>query len=458
MSVSLLSSDPSSDSTDFYLNKSIKLNFDEEIDFDSVNSGVISLIDSGSGLSVPLTFSKNSVDPNQIIIIPNTLLNENTTYRVTIKGADIGLPTFLKSKLSNLASSIVFSFRTGDNIYDIDQEISKQANSITLEGDLFLPSNVEAIGLDLNIVSSSQPNRTNNIPVNLGGNNTLEFKFSKTLASGLASLPNWAQVEVSPILDYPGYLASGSVIGEVEIPSHSFSVSGEYLKVEFDHELPKNANIRIRFSNHITSADDYEFSGNYEYLANTEFYPKISGINSVRNEINSIGADVYDDYIGALLLKNSLYLWEITGRSLNLTNPNFSAYRYVLYSTVIDIIEDKDLEKFILAGTRKRLADIDISVNPLVGRLALKLARAEKEKKKAEESLFKGWQFKTGIFNTYVETASTLNRLWFNESGYYVNPSYRFYQKNEPSSSSALNRAAKTNNPFRNYPNSGGWL
>lgn len=447
MPVTLTSSDPAAGSTDVYLNKRLVLTFSEEVDFTTVNNQVISLVDKGSGLSVTLTFSSDPVNVNKVIVIPSATLKEDTTYRLTILGADIGLAPYFKSKLSNLQTTTSISFRTGDNLYDIDTEINKEANSKTLEGDLFLPSNVEALGLELNLVSISPQNRSNGVAPSLAGNNNISFEFNKTLATGQSSLPNWASVEVSPIMDFPGYLASGTTVGEFPIPEYSIEVTGNYLNINFSTEIPKNARVVVSLNSNIVSEDSYYYSTDSLYIINTELYPKISGINSLRTELNSISVDLYDDYLGALLLKNALYLWESSGRSISLDSPSFAAYKYVLNSTIIDVIADKDLEKFILAGTRKRIADIDFSVSPLVGRLAIKLAKAEKEKEEAEETIFKGWQIRTGVLSVYAEAAEQLNRLWHSPTNYYRNPVYKYYQKDLPLSNIKVNREAKTNNP-----------
>ncbi|MHA2265681.1 MAG: hypothetical protein ACXAEN_25095, partial [Candidatus Thorarchaeota archaeon] len=126
--------------------------------------------------------------------------------------------------------------------------------------------------------------------------------------------------------------------------------------------------ITIDLTNKIESLDSDEYGGALHYSINTQVYPEISGLQTVRREIRPSSVDYVDDYIGALLFKNTMWLWERTGRGLDLDTLSYSAKKHILYSTVLDLLEDKEYEKFIVAGTRRQLGDLNVSVDSLIGR------------------------------------------------------------------------------------------
>jgi hypothetical protein len=183
------------------------------------------------------------------------------------------------------------------------------------------------------------------------------------------------------------------------------------------------------------------------YIFNTELSTQVYGPEMVKRELISIGDQLYDDYIGALLFKNSIFLWEKTGRGLDLTSYPFAAKRWVLLSTLLDIMEDKDYHKFVLGGTRRQLGDLNVSIDNPIGRLALKIARVQKERDIAFESLFKGWQFKSIAGSTRASLFQG-DRLWYDVNYRYTDTNYKFYQWNLPVANIYINRHAKTNNPF----------
>lgn len=446
MALTLESSTPSAGQTDVYLNKKIELNFNQAIVASSLTDAAIFIIDVESGRKVPIVLSLNPQNGSQVLINTRQILKENTVYSLSLVGTDMGLGSYLQGETDNLTTTTSITFTTGENIYDVDVTIEKEAGNKTLEGDLFLPSNVEALGYDFTLDYILPKNRSYNVATTLNGSNSIDFVFTAPLATGY-DISQWADVEVSPILDYTGYYASGETIGAVEVPSYYIYQNDKTLSIIFSGELPKNALVKVDLSNDIVSTNNDYYGGDLGYIITTQLYPDISGPNSIRRELNNFEAEIYDDYIGCLLLKNSIFLWEMTGRALNFSAPNFSIIKYVLYATVIDIIEDKDLENFIRAGHRKRIADIDVSFGNLIGRLALKLSRAEKEKDKSLETLRKGHQIKTGVLSVYLDTISQTNRLWHNVSNTYVSPHLKYYQPNEPISNISINRQAKTNNP-----------
>lgn len=453
MTLSLTSSTPADNSIDYYTNKHLLLVFNKSISLTSIEDIPITLINIDRGTAVPCTAERSTLEKNKVNVIPSEYLDENTNYKITIIGSDLALGYYLSAEDGEyLTDSLYISFSTGDNVYQIDTTIEKEAQDLTSEGDLFLPANVKALGYDFTLTSVRPKNHTIGIDQNITGDRTIRFKFNKALYDGLGDYSDWVETSVYPILDSTDYLADSTGLdlgaGTVTIPSYTVSVSDTDLLVTFAGDLPKNAMVTTTLSTDITSEDNEEYSGDMEHIFHTDLYPAIHAVETIKREVRFVALDFYDDFINALLFKNAIWFYEQTGRGLNLGSLSFPARQYIIYSTCLDLIEDKDLEKYIIGGTRKRLADIDISYSNLTGRLAMKAVKYQKAKDLAKETMYKGRHLRTGVLSVYLEAADNINRLWHNVSQVYTSSMYKYYQSKDPVSNISINRQAKTNNPW----------
>lgn len=452
MAISLISSTPAHGSTDFHINRSIELEFNKAISSSSLTKNVISLTDLDTGEVVPVSLSLNPTNSAVVFLMTDYHLKENTTFRLLVVGTDKSLGYSLVAQDSDtLDDTVRIEFSTGDSVFDIDTTLEKQASTLTQEGDLFLPTNVEALGYEFTIEHVRPRNHKHGVPTTLNGDNQVAFKFSKNLKTGEPSYDTWAEVNAYPLIsEY--YLATGETLnkdsGNISIPDYGIDVSGEYLNVSFSGELPKNVGIDIELNSDIISVDGDQYGGEMRYIVNTTIYPNLVPTEIVRREVQSINVDFWDDYIGTMILKNSIGMLEMNLGGTDHNKHKFAKYNFILYATVIDLIEDKDLHKFVLAGTRRQLGDLNTSVDSLSGRVALKLARAEKMKQGAIDTLMPGWQINTGSYDSLNSIRSTMNRLWYDISGRYTRPEFKYKQDNVPLSNSPLNRRAKTNNPW----------
>jgi hypothetical protein len=407
-------------------------------------------MDLGSNQNVPVTIALKSSDTRVIVITPLVNLRENTNYRVIVIGTDQLIGYSLSATNGDLlTTTTTVIFATGDSVYQIDTTLEKQASNLTLEGDLFLPTNVKALGYDFTIAAVRPKNHSHGVDVNITGDNTIRFSFTKALMTG-QNYSNWLDIKLYPILEDFLYLGEGGMTGEnlvSRIPTYSVSASDKDLTVTFVTGLPKNLAVTIDLNSSIRSIDNDEYGGALNYIFNTELSVNAFGPEVVKRELSSISDQLYDDYIGALLFKNSIFLWEKTGRGINLGNLPFAGKRYILLTTLLDIMEDKDYHKFVLGGTRRQLGDLNVSVDNPIGRLALKIARVQKEREIAFETLFKGWQFKSLAGSTRASLFQG-DRLWYDVNWRYTDTNYKFYQWNLPVANVYLNRHAKTNNPF----------
>jgi hypothetical protein len=447
MALTFVSSDPATATVDFFLNKSISLTFNEPVSSGSLTDNIVYLVDTSNNETVPATVALKATDTKVIIIDPLVVLKENTNYKVYVIGTDQGVGYSLEATNGDLlVETVLILISTGDSLYQIDVTLEKEAANLTLEGDLFLPTNVKALGYNFTVDKVRPKNHGHGVAVGLTGDYTIRFTFTKALLTGLASYSDWASVNCYPIINDANYLASGDSMGVYDIPDHTISIADTDLLVTFQNVLPQNLCVSIDLNTDIKSIDNDQYGGNLSYLINTDLSVDIYGPEMIKRELSSISSQLNDDYIGALLFKNTIFLWEKTGRGISLSPLSFPAKKYIMLSTMLDIMEDKDYQKFVLAGTRRQLGDLNVSVDNMVGRLALKIARVQKEREVALETLYKGWQFKALAGST---RSSMFNgdRLWYDVNSRYTEPSYKFYQADVPASNIHLNRHAKTNNP-----------
>lgn len=449
MAISLSSSTPSEGQTGWFLNKSLELVFNKAIASASLTNTIFSLLDIDSSTRVPITITAGYANSSKVILVPSTTLKENTQYRVIILGTSDGLGYALTAQDEEvLDTTIHFEFTTGETVYKIDSTIEKEAASLSLEGDLFLPTNVKALGYDFTLSKVRPKNNTHGIDPSITGDNLIRFTFSKALYSGSVDYSEWATVSLFPLLNDTSYLAQSGVLGDGTIPDYSVSVNGTDLLFTFSGALPNNLGVQIELSNEILSVDGDEFGGNTLYSVNTALFPEVYGIQTIKREVREIVDTFTEDYIGALLFKNTIWLWEKVGRTYPLDAMPFAAKQYIAYSTILDLMEDREYYKFVVAGTRRQLGDLGVSVDNLIGRTAMKVAKYQKEKEDAFESLVAGWQFKVGRNSTsFDNVAETVNRLWYDVNGRYTESRYVYRQEASPSANTFINRRAKTTNP-----------
>jgi len=447
MAITLLSSVPSEGQTDYFINKSVELTFNKTIATSSLTNSIFSIIEIDSGVVIPCTVSAGYLSASKVILTTSTSLKENSEYRVIIVGTDQGLGYTLTAQDSDtLSSTIYFEFSTGDAVYRIDTTIEKEAASLSLEGDLFLPTNIKAIGYDFTIDSVRPKNNKHGVQLESG--NVINFSFNKNLLTG-TDPTDWLDISVFPLLNTNAYLASGNSLGSYTIPSHSVSVSGQSLLVTFESELPKNLGVQISLLNTITSFDGDIYGGKMQYSINTALYPEVYGIQTIKREVQEIADTFTEDYIGAILFKNTIWTWEKVGRSFSLDNIPFAGRQLIIYSTILDLMEDREYYKFVVAGTRRQLGDLGVSIDNIIGRVAMKVAKYTKAKENALESLLGNWQFKVGYSTAgYDDAAATVNRLWYDINGRYTETKYSYYQGIEPAANVFLNRQSRSNNPY----------
>lgn len=443
-------SNPLNNAVDVFLNIPLYVTFSSPgIASSSVTSNSVVLFNEATQSVVDCNLSYNSTT-FVLTVTPLSVLAESSVYTLRFPGTDIAISSsyvILESGTSTaLDTTIDITFTTGTRVYIEDSSVDKDATDLSLEGDLNLPTNVKALGYF--VVDTTYPkNHTADLSGSLDGSNSFYIKFNKTLSGSILD-QEWLTVNAFPIMDSEQYLAVGTTYGTGSIPTLSgLYVTGEYLYGVFNGELPKNACVQVRISEDVTASDGSEFGPNDYYLSfTTDRFPKVAGVNIIKTELKATADELNDEYIASLLFKNTVILvtrWA----AFSQTSPQYLAHKYVVNKTIIDILDDKDLEKALINGSRKRLGDLDISMNYRLGELALKHKRAEDEVDDVVDAIDA-----IKKLGARIEEAIQINyradRLWHGVNGNIVDNRFRHYQTNNPAANQQYNREAANNNLY----------
>jgi len=451
MSVPVIStSNPLANASDVFLNVPLYVTFASPgLTSSSITLNSVQLYNVATQSVVPIDVSYNTTT-RVVTITQLSVLAENTVYSIRFPGTDAAISSSYVITESGsgdvLTDTLEVLFTTGTRIYIDDSRVDKDSADLSLEGDLRLPVNVKALG-DLAVETSFPKNHTADVSGSINGYNQCYIKFNTAL-SGLTQ--DWASVNVYPMMDMDLYLASGTTFGTGTIPNMTgLSVSGQYLYINFDAEIPKNAAVQVKLSESITSTAGTQLGPNaYKLSFTTDRYPKISGPNYLRNELSAASDELNDEYIASLLLKNTIIVIQ-RWPAFNPGSPQYIAYKYVVNQTILDILDDKELEKALVAGTRRRLGDFDISIDYLVGQQALKYKRALEEAQDALDAIDAVKKLIARIDNA-IYIPYTPDRLWHGVHPAICDIRFKYWQENIPMSNTLLNRQA-SNVPYQ-YP------
>lgn len=435
-------SNPLDGSTDVFINKPLTVTFNSALDSATVTNTSVSLINVATD-SVVACLIEYIASSNTVQITPLSYLGENTVYKIRFPGTDVALNSsfVIEEDASNtkLTTTITISFTTGSKTFIDDTSINKSALNLSLEGDINLPTHVKALG-KFSVQNTIPINHSSDVNTTLDGNNRVKITFNKGLSGSLVST-DWISVDSFPILDNPAFLAVGTTLNTGTIPSMTGVLySGSSLYLLFNDQMPKNVGVNITLATGIIASDGSEFGpNNYTLSFTTDRYPKVSGIHSVKTEIKAAAEELNNEYIASLLFKNTI---EVSQAITIGSDPDYLITKWVLLKTIIDILDDKELEKALVAGTRRQLGDLNVSVDGVIGKLAIKHARALKELDSTKRAIH-GAKYLGAVINEFIIKDYTPTRLWYGIHGKLVESKWATYQGDYPSANAAINRQAK---------------
>lgn len=439
-------SSPIDGASDSFLNKTLTATFAAALDTATVNSNAVILLNVATEGIVETNISYNTATFT-ISITPLSVLAEDTVYKLRFPGTDIAIGEgyVLKDSASSdpIATTIEVVFTTGTKIYIDDSSVDKDSTDYSLEGDLNLPVHVKALG-DFAVSGTTPKIHSYDVASNIDGSNRIAIKFNKDLSGDLCST-DWATVDAYSMLDSDDYLATGNTLGTGSVPPMTgVSCTGNTMYLWFSGEMPKNAGVSVTLDSSITAADGSEFGpSDYELTFTMERFPKISGIHVIKRELSSIADTLNHDYIAALLLSNTINLVEKL--NIDVDNITWTHLQWVTNKTIVDILDDQELEKAIVAGTRRQLGDLNVSIDlpqTEAARLSLKHARAQKKLDTANKTLL-GARGTALRYDSTKNITDVVDRLWHGVAGKLVDSRWSTYQPNMPASNVGISRQGK---------------
>jgi len=447
----LSTSTPADGASDVYVNSNIDLTFAEGLLASSISKNSVVLLNAATDSVVQYDIDYVSAD-NKVTLRPYGTLTEATVYRVRLVGTDLAVFSAAALKTYDgtvLTVSITVTFTTGTSVFIDSTSIDKDTTDLGLEGDLRLPSNIKAIG-EFDVVWTSPKNHAYDVSTTLDGSNSVSLKFSKAISTGLVETGNgsWLTVEAFPMLDDTLFLASGTTFasGQNQFVMPAFTgttASGNYLYANFAGEMLKNVGVEISIESGVTAADGSTY-GDSTYLLSftTDRYPKVAGPHVVEREIRAATDELSREYVAGLLLKNTVEL--LNRYTLDKDTPGFVAHKFVVNKTIMDVLDDKELEKALVAGSRRQLGDLLVSVDAIIGRLSVKHARAIKNVEVADRTLqglgYLARRVTQVMYSPYYDHP---DRNWHGVNGKLVEARWKTYQGNQPAANTAINRQAK---------------
>lgn len=451
------SSDPANGATNVFLNKSLKVKFENALLASTVAESNVSLTDVTSNRYVEGAVNYDSSN-KQIIFSPANNLVFDTVYRLSIIGTDLAIGTPIQaSDGTSLASTIDIQFTTGRDVYTPDTTVAKTSDQKSREGDLDLPANIGVLGTDFTVDDFNPDNHSFGISPSTTG---FSIIFSKPLSTGEFS-ENQVSVTFWSLMDDDDYLAAtvdGGTVFKFDAsadqssyfadPSYSVSATGAVVNITLTTgNLCYNQLVEVTVDKDIRSASGDTYANeDIVWQFATQVTPSPVGIRTVVREVPSAMNDLYADYIGALMFKNTILCYERTAKKFSLTGTIPKALRqYVMYQTIVDIIEDLMLNKELQAGVRRQIGDFMVDVNAgVIGKEPIKLARARKAAEKALMTILRDAGVRVGWKGRLTDPYTDIpNRLWWGINGRLVDRRFRTYQPNLPASNVATKRKAE---------------
>lgn len=435
-------SNPVNNETDVFLNIPLQVTFATPgLLASSINVNSVMLLNVATQTSVPVDLSYEP--SSRVLTIKSlTVLAESTVYKIRFVGTDVALSSSYVLKESGssdpLLTTIDITFTTGTRVYLNDAVVTKDIGDLSLEGDLTLPSNIKAIG-PFALESAIPKNYSADVSTSLDGSNRIRLKFNKNVAS---PSEDWINVDVYPILDDTSYLAASGTLGTGTIPSMTgLSYSGQYIYLNFDNVMPNNVGVDVTLGTGIVATDGSSIeTSSYKLSFTVDRFPKIAGVHMMKNELLAAADELNDNYIAAVLFKNTIRIihrWS----AFTPATPQWIAHKWIVNQSILDILEDKDLEKALVAGTRKTLGDFTVSVDNLIGQMALKYKRAQKEAEDADGAMAGIHKLGARIEHAVCYPGSP-DRLWHNVNGKIADGRFRYWQSDVPQANIDVNRTA----------------
>lgn len=427
----VVSTAPQHDESNVYLNKRFTVVFSEAIDADTLNDNTVRLMHAPTNSRVWTEVSLSD-DGLTLTITPKVQLDAEETYQLTLVGVDLGFEWYLKSETDDgLAVSYRIRFTTGNDI----EAYSAEKTDLTSqrEGDLVLPVDLQVVpGERLEVLATSPQHHSAGLSTSIS---SIAVRFSAALSGDLLD-SDWLEINCYPLMGYAEYLAqptgdsfvfaisdpetaSGEAI-TFDWPSGDVTVTGDYLvwtrsTGDVDNVFPYNTEVEVLLSPNVQDQYGNTLMEQRRFVFTVEATPLFDSVRGIERELPTLPEEFDRDLIYALIWKYSIDAWQ----KLDSENPPTKAYhhirRYVHASVCLDILDNAEIPKTILAGQKKILGDFTVHYeSAAVGKEGLKYKRLKKDLEEATNALVgrRRYRPRVAIRGSAFDRPNWKNRTW----------------------------------------------
>lgn len=399
------STTPTQSETAVFLNPDITVTFDQDVDSDTISSATVIL---RSLAFDEVVDAQLTLDGATVTVVPYQLLVNNSSYTLTLIGADLGLSTgaITNSVPESLATTHTLAFQTGSQLNT--PALGNDADAIMQAGDANLPTGIEISSSTFEVQDATPYNHT--FGVDVAATNFI-IDFSKDIDAGTAVLGSTIVIEQYPFLDETGFQAVKDADGkyvfeqededDLDYSSLDLSVTVVGGQLQFttseDREWPVNTVVEVCLKSSIASTDGETLGSDQTYTFYTNPFPLMVSTRMVRNELGTLMPDTYlDDYIGLRSWTRAIEAWETLGKHIDLNDfvSNRPFKTYIRCKVALDLLEDIRGENDINSGISKTLGDFSMSFS---GRGANASSAKERSLKKQQDD---SWEMMLRYFST----------------------------------------------------------
>lgn len=348
------------------------LTFNTDIEATSINSGTIAVFRSTTYEAVSCSFT---VSGSVVTIKTERNLLENMSYRIVLSG-DVDNPAGRIQSVGGeyLAADITIIFSTGEERFVSLEEIAARTDIIRVgpiretdplatqsatTGYLTLDSmSPTAYAYDVDITTTGIL-----LTFNQALDPTIDVDELVTITQenilGLSVL--YAEDE-----DLDGVVDFDPDTDTATVPTGTLSVSGNTVRwTRGADPFLYNTKVVVAVSSSIEALSGATMAADYSAYFITDMYPQYVGVNAIRLALGPSLATLYDSTIAQVIHKNSIDVWEMSGRAFDVAEPKFAHRRYVYCQTIVDIINVLTLAAQLSLGQDKTLGDFSIRNAPV---------------------------------------------------------------------------------------------
>ncbi len=173
-------------------------------------------------------------------------------------------------------------------------------------------------------------------------------------------------------------------------PTGELRVEDDKIVFEIDPsgDFLNNTEVRVIVTTSVQGITGATLEEELEYFFTTEYFPLFISPTLLRVELGPAISTITDDTLKRIIHKNSIHVWEESGRMVPLKRPTFEARRWVTCQSIIDILGVLTLSRDLREGQSKTLGDLSISQRPASPTLGAKYKQAEECLKELQSIFF----------------------------------------------------------------------